>query len=191
MNNRNEILGRIKGQIKTRYNLPEINLTGIQYPDPIIQFMEVLGTVGGKAMLLNEDNINDVIRLLFPNSVNIASNLTEITIATLNPDTLTSPHELKDVDLAVIEAELGVAENGAVWIPQNVKERALYFIAEYLIVVLDKKKIINNMHEAYSLIHFSEEGFGVFISGPSKTADIEQALVIGAHGAKGLTVIIR
>lgn len=78
-----------------------------------------------------------------------------------------------------------------VWIPQNVEEKALYFIAEYLVIILDKEKIVNNMHEAYTQIRFNEYGFGIFISGPSKTADIEQALVVGAHGAKGVTVLLR
>jgi L-lactate dehydrogenase complex protein LldG len=97
---------------------------------------------------------------------------------------------LNGTDLAIIQGELGVAENGCIWIPQNVKEKAVYFISEQLVILLDKDAIVNNMHEAYRQIQFSGYGFGVFISGPSKTADIEQALVIGAHGAKGVTVFL-
>ena len=86
--------------------------------------------------------------------------------------------------------QIGVAENGAVWIEQDVKQRAIYFIAEKLVILLDKNKIVNNMHEAYKLIDTGEYGFGTFISGPSKTADIEQALVMGAHGARDVTVVL-
>jgi len=84
-----------------------------------------------------------------------------------------------------------VAENACVWIPQNVVHKALYFIAEEMVILLDKEKLLNNMHEAYEQISFSDRGFGLFISGPSKTADIEQALVIGAQSVKGLTVILK
>ena len=45
------------------------------------------------------------------------------------------------------------------------------------------------MHEAYENIDFTNAGYGAFVSGPSKTADIEQALVIGAHGPKSGYVI--
>ena len=112
-------------------------------------------------------------------------------MATFNPDEVEDPHSLNGTDLAIVQGEIGVAENGCVWIPQNVKHKGIYFIAEYLVIVLDKTKVVNNMHEAYRQINFGEKGFGVFISGPSKTADIEQALVVGAHGAKGVTVILK
>ena len=79
---------------------------------------------------------------------------------------------------------------GAVWIEQDVKQRAIYFIAEKLVILLNKNKIVNNMHEAYKLIDTGEYGFGTFISGPSKTADIEQALVMGAHGARDVMVVL-
>ena len=85
-----------------------------------------------------------------------------------------------------IRDRIGVAENGGVWIEQDVKQRAIYFIAEKLVTLLDKNKIVNNMHEAYKLIYTGEYGFGTFISGPSKTADIEQEMCIRDRAVRGL-----
>jgi L-lactate dehydrogenase complex protein LldG len=45
------------------------------------------------------------------------------------------------------------------------------------------------MHAAYEELGKVKSSFGLFLSGPSKTADIEQSLVIGAHGARSLTVV--
>ena len=55
---------------------------------------------------------------------------------------------------------------------------------------LDKKDIVATMHHAYKKIDIEREGFGIFIAGPSKTADIEQSLVIGAHGARTATIYV-
>jgi L-lactate dehydrogenase complex protein LldG len=187
-------LKNIKRNIKERYDMPDISqIEGIQYSDKVAQFIEISKGVGGNAVILKEgENINEVISSLYPDAKNIASNVPDITIATFSPDDVEDPHTLDGTDLGIIQGELGVAENGCVWIPQNVKQKAIYFISEYLVILLNKKNIVNNMHEAYNQIKFSDKyGFGIFISGPSKTADIEQALVVGAHGAKGVTVIIR
>lgn len=192
MSNKSDILNNVKRHINKRYDMPDIDIVGIQYPDKLAKFVELSKFVGGDAIELNPtDDINTIIKGLYPEAKTIASNLSEISIATVNPDDIADPHDLNGTDLAIVQGEVGVAENGAVWIPQNVKQKVVYFISEYLVIVLDRKNIVNNMHEAYGKIHFNDNGFGIFISGPSKTADIEQALVVGAHGAKGVTVLLK
>ena len=107
------------------------------------------------------------------------------------------PHSLADVELAIITAHLGVAENGAVWVTepllgsiQNRPLRAIPFIAQHLAVVLSAEDLVPTMHDAYARIGADDYTFGVFIAGPSKTADIEQSLVLGAHGPKTMTVFL-
>lgn len=100
-------------------------------------------------------------------------------------------HSLEDVDLAIIPAHFGVAENGAMWVSDSlIKYRVLPFITQQLAVVVNKKDIVYNMHQAYEMISGTNYEFGVFIAGPSKTADIEQSLVLGAHGPKGMTIFL-
>jgi L-lactate dehydrogenase complex protein LldG len=101
------------------------------------------------------------------------------------------PRELADLDLLVCEAVLGVAENGAVWLPESrVGARAALFLAAHVVVVLDRTALVSDLHQAYARLDVAGEGFAVFVAGPSKTADIEQALVIGAHGPRDLTIIL-
>ena len=148
-------------------------------------------TVGGKVRELKPgEDINEVIRDLYPDAKEIASNLPEITIATRNPDTIGSPQALNGTDVGVVKGVFGVAENACVWIPQTMVEKAVCFISENLVILLDKKEIVDNMHEAYKRISFNDYGYGSFISGPSKTADIAQVLVMGAQAARSATVIL-
>ena len=135
------------------------------------------------------DDLNQKIREAYPEAKVIATNIPGIS-ATLNPDTVTEAQELERTDVGVVRGTVGVAENACVWIPQTMKERAVCFMAEYLVILVSRKDIVSNMHEAYRKIEFTDYGFGTFISCPSKTADIEQALVYGAQAARGVTVML-
>lgn len=104
---------------------------------------------------------------------------------------VSDPHDLEHVEVAVLRGELAVAENAAIWIPEkNMVHRVLPFITQHLILIVEADKLLTDMHQAYQKIDVSEGGYGVFVAGPSKTADIEQSLVIGAHGPRSLTVFL-
>jgi L-lactate dehydrogenase complex protein LldG len=192
MTTKEDILKRIRKNVGNKsFDMPDITIRGIQYDDVLSQFIAASMSSGAKVVQLREgENVNDVIRQCYPEAKTFASNVDGITIATVNPDHVAEAQELDGTDVTVVKGELGVAENACVWIPQATKEKAAYFICEYLVILLDKTRIVNNMHEAYKQIEFNDYGFGSFISGPSKTADIEQALVMGAQSARGVTVVL-
>jgi L-lactate dehydrogenase complex protein LldG len=190
--NKEELFQKLRANTREQYDMPNMNIQGISYPDPFKQFAEMTKTVGGNIVEAKEgDDINDIIKSLYPEAKTFASNLPYITIAQKNPDTVAEAKDLDGTDVGIVEGKIGVAENGCVWIPQTMKEKAVCYISEYLVIILKKSDIVNNMHEAYKRITFDPQyNFGAFISGPSKTADIEQALVMGAQAARGVTVIV-
>jgi len=172
--------------------MPELSdIKAITYPDPLLQFINMTRSVGGNAIEVEPGrDINVLIRELYPDAKEIASNLAEITIATRNPDEVGRARDLNGTDVGVIRGLFGVAENACIWIPQTMKEKAVMFISENLIILLKKTEIVNNMHEAYKRVEFNDYGYGTFISGPSKTADIAQVLVMGAQAARSATVLL-
>ncbi|WP_028912779.1 LUD domain-containing protein [Prevotella sp. MA2016] len=204
MSNKNDILKKYRANVrerffdersgKTGYDMPDLSdIMATTYPDPLVQFMKMTEMVGGQVLVVDSGrDINLLIRELFPDAKEIASNLPEITIATRNPDTVDRASDLNGTDVGIIRGKFGVAENACIWIPQTMKEKAVCFISENLIILLPKSQIVNNMHEAYKRIEFDNEydGYGTFISGPSKTADIAQVLVMGAQAARSATVLL-
>ena len=194
MSSKEDILKKYKANIREQYDMPDLSdIKAITYPDPLLQFMNMTKSVGGNAIEVEQGrDINVLIRELYPDAKEIASNLPEITIATRNPDTIGSPQALNGTDVGVIKGDFGVAENACVWVPQTMVEKAVCFISENLVILLKKSEIVNNMHEAYKRIRFDEkfDGYGTFISGPSKTADIAQVLVMGAQAARSATILL-
>ena len=204
MASKEDILKKYRANVRERFDMPDLSdIKATTYPDPLLQFMNMTKSVGGNAIEVEKGrDINALIRELYPDAKEIASNLPEITIATRNPDEVGRARDLNGTDVGVIRGSFGVAENACVWIPQQMKEKAVCFISENLVILLDKKQIVNNMHEAYARLSnaggkttsdtelFDQYGYGTFISGPSKTADIAQVLVMGAQAARSATVLL-
>lgn len=194
MDSREQILYSIRQHTINKEPKPSMTFTPITFEDKVARFIEISKGVGGEAVELTPgEDINELIRKYYPEAQRIASDLSYISIATYKPSDIKNPGEMNGTDVAVIEGHIGVCENGCVWVDQYDDLRAQFFISEYLVIILDKKDLVHNMHEAYKKVAEidSTSPYSGFISGPSKTADIEQALVVGAHGAKGTLVILR
>lgn len=192
---RQAILDRLSSTIIDTPGLPEIDASRmIRYDDPLEHFQETLRGVGGHPHLVDSpDQIRDILGQIevFADAKRIASTVPDIVAPTIDLAQIDDPHGLSALDWTIVGGEFGVAENGAIWIDgATMPHRVMIFIAQYLAIVISRQQIVTQMHEAYDRIGHPGPGFGIFVSGPSKTADIEQSLVLGAHGCRKLQVFL-
>lgn len=156
-------------------------------------FIEILKRIGGKVFeIRNLDEVKAHIAEVFPRGTRKITTITELAGTADCADWKEQGrHSLQDVEAAIIKAHFGVAENGAVWVTDELLvQQVVPFITQHLLVILDEENIVPTMHQAYQRIGNLDYNFGVFIAGPSKTADIEQSLVLGAHGPRTMTVFL-
>jgi L-lactate dehydrogenase complex protein LldG len=188
---REKILAAVAKNKPALTPLPKIQNFGNPYTDLAEQFKSVLTTIGGEVIAVKDwDEIKTYIETHFAGR-RIVTNLTPLSATALNSWLNTDPHSLENVGLAVLQGQFAVAENGSVWVTETeMGQRAAPFIAETLALVVKKSEIVPKMHDAYTRIGNESYGFGVFIAGPSKTADIEQSLVLGAHGPKSMVAFL-
>lgn len=195
MNAREKILSTLRKNQPAATALPDVQVfLGKQAADAD-KYIQTFRGIGGS--LREVADFAEIITVLqtdfasFPRKITTLPQLAEIA----ETDWLSAdPHSLEDVGVMVMEASFGVCENGAVWVTeQSMGQRAAPFIAEHLVVVLSRQQLVATMHDAYARIaeRFpAQYGFGAFIAGPSKTADIEQSLVLGAHGPRTATMFL-
>ena len=101
MSNKEDILKRYRANVREKFDMPDLSdIKAITYPDPLVQFIKMTESVGGHVIELKEEqDINAVVKELYPDAKEIASNLPEITIATRNPDTVGSANDLNGTDV--------------------------------------------------------------------------------------------
>lgn len=192
MNSREDVIKSVKYNQPPFRKLPDISFN--HGAEKVVEkFVDTLTTIGGRVMQI--DTLDDIRNY---SVINLSHGRRNITTIPLLGDTLelvgkdyAQPHSLQNVDTAIIQAHFGVAENGAVWVTEDLLMiRVLPFICQHLGVLLSVNDLVPTMHEAYDRIGDTDYGFGAFIAGPSKTADIEQSLVLGAHGPRSFTVFL-
>ena len=203
MSSKDTILESLRRNRPAPAELPNLNCAWTTYNDARAKFIEVLEAVGGKAIIASGvADLNNQLQKLpqLSTAQKVASLVPGVGSSNVDASAVDSPHALADVDVAILHGEFAVAENAAVWATDhNMSQRVLYFLCQHLILVVPATAIVDHMHAAYARIAaasqngrppFADPIFGVFISGPSKTADIEQSLVVGAHGPRSLTVCL-
>ena len=190
MSSRADILAAVrKARIDPGPLPPDCN-----FPAPegslVEQFTQRLTGSGGQVSRVSLDAVAAFLQERFP-SGRIASTAPRYVTGDVDLTTIRDARDLASLGVMVCSTHVGIAECGAVWLSdKSLVHRAAAFLAQHLVVVLKPSGIVWNMHDAYSVIDLAAEGFGVWVAGPSKTADIEQSLVIGAHGARSFTVLL-
>ena len=192
MSTREKILAAVLENQPELTPLPDIRKFVGNRENIIEKYMNTFTGIGGKVLLVEGTaEIKAYIDENFGGSGRIITTLPELSGTAELYSSAVDPHSFEDVELSVIKAHFAVAENGAVWLTEQLMgQRILPFICQHLIAVVSEESIVPTMHEAYGKIGEDQYGFGAFIGGPSKTADIEQALVMGAHGPITMTVLI-
>ncbi|GHB57853.1 LutC/YkgG family protein [Persicitalea jodogahamensis] len=193
MDSRKYILEAIAKNQPTPTPLPDISAIAVVNYDVVDKFKTILEGIGGQVIEIKDsEDVIAYVKANFSEGQRVISTVSELTSVAETDWQTQDPHTLENVELNILEAKMGVAENAALWLTEpQLGQRVAPFITQNLAVILDKNNLVATMHHAYERIADAEYGFGLFLAGPSKTADIEQSLVLGAHGSRSMTVFLR
>lgn len=102
-----------------------------------------------------------------------------------------SPASMNIIDTCIAEALMGVGETGSLLVDEkSLGSPAAALFSTDLYLLIDRKKIVESIQQAYERINLSDYQYSSFFSGPSATADIEAVHITGAQGEISLTAVL-
>jgi L-lactate dehydrogenase complex protein LldG len=193
VDSRRRILDALRAASPPSPGAPDLSAVGVRWPDPLARLADAVAAVAGRLVRVpDRAALAQAVAALAAElgAARVASTVEGVR-GDVDLSAVRDAHALEGLGLAVVPGAFAVAENGAVWVPgDGLRPRGIFVVAEHLALVVPAGEVVHDMHEAYRRVSFPGAGFGTFIAGPSKTADIEQALVIGAHGARSCTLFL-
>jgi len=191
---RDDILAALRKHAPPPVAAPSLDGLGVAFADPLDQLAKAMASVGGACVRVADIAAAAAAVAALPQAASarrVVSLVPGVGQPNVDLAAVADPHTLADLDLAILPGELAVAENAAVWVDgRALPHRAVFVITDHLVLVVHAAHVVHHMHEAYDRLAGRPRGHGLFISGPSKTADIEQVLVVGAQGARTCTLIV-
>lgn len=191
MSSRDDILARVRRNQPAPAPLPAIPSFATPGGSALDRFKAGLERMGGRVVDGNGADLDALLRRLHPAARVVCSATTEVK-GTRRLDRRQAPAKLEDVDVGVARAAYGVAETGSVWLTdERLGVSALGFLSQHLVVLLDPRRVLEDIHAAYRERREFDCAYGILMTGPSATADIEGVLIHGAQGVRSLTVVLR
>jgi L-lactate dehydrogenase complex protein LldG len=191
MSSRDDILASVRRNQPPSQPLPELPTFDRGTVSLLERFKTGVARMGGKVADAPADgDLDALVGRLFPEAKIVCSATPEVKGGRPLDDGA-APAALDDVDVGVARAAFGVAETGSLWLTEaELGVNALAFLSQHLIVLVAPDRIVPDMHHAYRDRARFDARYGVFMTGPSATADIEGVLIHGAQGVRSLTVVV-
>ena len=188
---RNAILDAVRGNQPAARPMPAIPRYHASQPiDLVATFCESIARMAGVVVTEQIPDPDSFLRNKFPDAKVICSAVPE-NPGTIKPASLNHWSEASTIDVCIVRSPMGVAETGSILLSDfELQVNTIAFLAHDLVVLLDPKDIVENIHDAYEHPHFKQRPYSVLMTGPSGSGDISGVVVHPAQGVKTLTVIL-
>jgi L-lactate dehydrogenase complex protein LldG len=188
---RNTILDSVLANQPPARSMPTVPHFHTNKPaDLVAAFCESIARMAGVVVTEHVPDLDSFLRAKFPDAKVICSAIPEFS-GTIKPSSLDHWSEASTIDVCIVRSPMGVAETGSVLLSDiELQVNTIAYLAHDLVVLLDPKQIVPNIHDAYEHPHFKLRHYSVLMTGPSGSGDIGAIVVHPAQGVKSLTVIL-
>jgi L-lactate dehydrogenase complex protein LldG len=190
MDTREYILANVRKNRPTNRELPVVPGFHRQPESLVSEFEKSLKYMAGEFVGGPPSDLSAYLLEKFPSAKCICSAVPEYS-GNRKPEDYSNWSDAAEIDVTVVRSPLGVAETGSVLLTEKeLRVNTIGFLAHDIVILLDPKNIVENIHNAYQHVAFRESKYSVLMTGPSGSADIGGATVHPAQGVMTLTVIM-